>query len=290
MVTIASASLRSPVRAASSLARSSATSAASSATDSRSSCGQSCSRPTQARNQLVILGSPPTPNSVYFPAPAPGVLTSVGAGSRSALRYSHASRIANGPGRDAPVPPATRPSPVSSQHSTPSSRPIMRNIASSPAPSATAERSSLRRPRTRVIAVARSPLSRLPTSSVTVANEVSGGTASKVMPCRPHAWITSGGTWPRASPAPSATTPALTRADTKRSASPGSRHQIRPVSTRSPGVRYRLGSGRSVVYTCRIVWSMPETSVSTLRPRPGTSSRSLIRTESPPAVKRSRAP
>ena len=236
MVTIASASLRSPVRAASSLARSSATSAASSATDSRSSCGQSCSRPAQTRNQLVILGSPPTPNSVYFPAPDPVALTSAGAGSRSALRYSHASRSASGSGRAA-VPPTTRPSPVSSQHSTPSSRPIRRNIASSPAPSATAESSSLRRPRTRVIAVARSPLSRCPTSSVTAANEVSAGTASKAMPYRPHAWITSAGTWPRASPAPSAATPALTRADTNRSASPGSRHHIRPVSTRSPGVR-----------------------------------------------------
>ena len=148
----------------------------------------------------MILGSPPTPNSVYFPAPAPGALTSLGAGSRSALRYSHASRHASGTGRDAPVPPTTRPSPVSSQHSTPSSRPIRRNIAFSPAPSAAAESSSLRRPRTLVIAVARSPPSRCPTSSVTAANEVSGGTASRVMPCRPHAWITSAGTWPRASP------------------------------------------------------------------------------------------
>ncbi len=236
MVTIASASLPSPVRAAFSLARSSATSAASSATDSRSSCGQSCSLPAQARNQPVILGSPPTPNSEYFPAPSPATLTSA-AGIRSALRYSHASRSASGRGSDGPVPPMTRPSPVSSQHSAPSSRLISRNIASRPAPSATADSSSRRRPRTRVISVARSPLSRRPTSSVTAANEVSAGTASNGRPCRPHAWSTSSGTLPSASPAPSAATPARARADTNRSASPGLRHQIRPVSTRSPWVR-----------------------------------------------------
>ena len=233
MDTIASASLRSPLRPASSRARSRATSATSSATDSRSSCGQSCSRPAQARNQLVILGSPPTPNSEYWPAS--GVC--VAPGRRSALRYSQASRTGSDPASVAPVPAATRPVPVSSQQSGPRSRPIRRKMASSPAPSATADSSSLRRPSTRVMAEARSPLSRRPTSSVTAANEVSGGTASRVMPCRAQAWITSGGTSPTASPAPSAMAPALTREVTKRSASAGSRYQIRPVSTRSPGVR-----------------------------------------------------
>ena len=185
----------------------------------------------------MILGSPPTPNSVYVPVPAAGTLTSAAAGIRSALRYSHASRSASGLGSDGPVPPMTRPSPVSSQHSAPSSRLISRNIASRPAPSATADSSNLRRPRTRVISVARSPLSRRPTSSVTAANEVSAGTASSGRPCRPHAWSTSSGTLPSASPAPSAATPARARADTNRSASPGVRHQIRPVSTRSPCAR-----------------------------------------------------
>ena len=71
---------------------------------------------------------------------------------------------------------------ASSQHSGPSSRPIRRKIASSPAPSATADSSSLRRPSTRVMAVARSPLSRRPTSSVTAANEVSAGTAISAVP------------------------------------------------------------------------------------------------------------
>jgi hypothetical protein len=188
----------------------------------------------------VILGSPPTANSEYLQSPAAGIcgaLTLTVAGSPSACRYSLASRRASGPGRDGPVPPTTRPVAVSSQHSAPISWPLSRNIASRPAPSATADSSSLRRPRTLVMAVARSPLSRRPTSSVTAANEVSAGTASRVTPCRPQAWITSGFTSPSASPAPSTPAPAWARARTNRSASPGSRHQIMPVSTRSPRVR-----------------------------------------------------
>ena len=87
------------------------------------------------------------------------------------------------------------------------------------------------------MAVARSPFRRRPTSSVTAANEVSAGTASRVIPCLPQAWISSGFTSPSASPAPSTAAPARASAPTNRSASSGSRHQIMPVSTRSPGVR-----------------------------------------------------
>ena len=243
MVTIASASLRSPPRPASSRARSSAASAASSATDSRSSWAaapQSCSCPAQATNQLLILGSPPTPNSEYFPSPAAGICgppTRTAAGSRSALRYSPARRTPSGPGSSGPVPPTTRPVAVSSQQSAPVSRPISRSMASRPAPSATADSRSLRRPSTLVMAATRSPFRRRPTSSVTAAKEVSAGTASTAMPCWPHARITSGFTSPRASPAPSTPAPARARARANRSASAGSRHQIMPVRTRSPGVR-----------------------------------------------------
>ena len=42
------------------------------------------------------------------------------------------------------------------------------------------------------MAVARSPLRRRPTSSVTAANEVSAGTASRTIPCLAHASISAG--------------------------------------------------------------------------------------------------
>ena len=67
----------------------------------------------------MIRGSPPTPNSEYSLVPPGRAVTSVTAGSRSALRYPQASSSASGLGRDTPVPPTTRPIPVSSQHSAP---------------------------------------------------------------------------------------------------------------------------------------------------------------------------
>ena len=159
------------------------------------------------------------------------------AGSRVAVRNSRASRPAVAAG-SAPVPATTRPVAVSTQQRTPRSVATAGSRSVSRAPAAIAAT----RPRCRPSSATRSPARRAHSDWSTVAmmsaNDTCTGTSNSGTPCRRQAATRSTGTEPvRASPAPSAATPARASAVTNTSESAGRRCHISPVSTRSPEAR-----------------------------------------------------